>query len=400
MALLPVDEALSRVLEDAKPGPTEIVSLAAAGGRVLAEDVVAARDQPPFPASAMDGYAVRAADICNIPARLKMIGEAAAGRRFSGEVRSGEAVRIFTGAPLPKGADTVLIQENARRHEDGTIEVLDATDRGRHIRRAGLDFARGKTVLSAGRELDAAALSLAASANQPTLRVHPTPLVAILATGDELVPVGAEPGPDQIVSSNGFGIAEIVRRAGGLALDLGIAPDREHAIADALQSAQRAGAAVIVTIGGASVGDHDLIGKVAADLGMERAFYKLAMRPGKPLMAGRIGSAAMLGLPGNPVSAVVCAKLFMQPLIRAMQGLPPGPEPLQATLARDLPPEGDRQHYLRARLSPRDGLPAIEPFADQDSARLWLLAEADALLIRPAHDPARRAGERMGYLPL
>jgi len=393
MALLPVDEALSRVLADAKPGPSETVSLAEAGGRVLAEDVVAARDQPPFPASAMDGYAVRAADISIIPARLEVIGEAAAGRRFSGEVGSGEAVRIFTGAPVPEGADTVLIQENARRHEDGTIEVLDATDRGRHIRRAGLDFAQGKTVLPAGRELDAAALSLAASANRPALRVHPIPVVAILATGDELVPVGAEPGPDQIVSSNGFGIAEIVRRAGGRALDLGIAPDREDAIAKSIQHAHEGGAAVIVTIGGASVGDHDLVHKVLEAEGVELGFWKIAMRPGKPLMFGSLGSARVLGLPGNPVSALVCAHLFLAPLVSRLAGRPAVDPQREMKLGVDMDKNGDRQDYVRSRAERQGDEWIATPLEIQDSSMLSALAASDVLIVRPPEAPAAKAGD-------
>lgn len=393
MAMLPVDEALSRVLEGATPGPSETVSLDKAGGRVLAEDVAAARDQPPFPASAMDGYAVRAADISNIPARLRVIGEAAAGRRFSGQVGSGEAVRIFTGAPVPEGADTVLIQENARRDEDGTIEALDATDRGRHIRRAGLDFARGKTVLPAGRELDAAALSLAASANRPTIRVHPIPLVAILATGDELVPLGTDPGPDQIVSSNGFGVAEIVRRAGGLALDLGIAPDREGAIAKAVQSAQKAGAAVIVTIGGASVGDHDLVHKVLTAEGVDLGFWKIAMRPGKPLMFGRLGSARVLGLPGNPVSALVCAHLFLAPLVAKLAGRPAVDRHRDMKLAVDMESNGDRQDYVRSCATHQGDEWIATPLKLQDSSMLSALAASDVLIVRPPNAPAAKAGD-------
>ena len=233
MALLPVEDALARILADADPRPPETVPLAEAGGRILAEAVTAARDQPPFDASAMDGYAVRAADIAAPPARLRVVGEAAAGRRFEGEVGPGEAVRIFTGAPVPPGADTILIQENARRLDEATIEALDATGAGRHIRRAGLDFATGRIVLEAGRELDAAALSLAASANRPALSVHGMPVVAILATGDELVPPGTPPGPDQIVSSNNVGVSEIVRRAGGRSIDLGIAPELANVVSSA-----------------------------------------------------------------------------------------------------------------------------------------------------------------------
>ncbi len=390
--MISVEEARARVLALAPAPEPRQVALADALGRAMVAPALARLTQPPFDASAMDGYALRSADL---PGPLAVIGTAAAGQPWQGEASPGSAIRIFTGAPVPAGYDRVVMQEMVTR--DGDRITVAEPGGNPNIRPRGNDFAEGSEFLPR-RPLRPADLALLAAMNVPQVTVARRPRVAVLAGGDELVPPGSDPAPGQIISSNDLAIAALAREAGAEPLVLPLARDTEESLRD--RFAQAAGCDLIVTIGGASVGDHDLIGKVAADLGMERAFYKLAMRPGKPLMAGRIGSAAMLGLPGNPVSAVVCAKLFMQPLIRAMQGLPPGPEPLQATLARDLPPEGDRQHYLRARLSPGDGLPAIEPFADQDSARLWLLAEADALLIRPAHDPARRAGERMDYLPL
>lgn len=400
MALLPVEEALARILAGAEPKPAETVPLAEAGGRFLAADVTASRDQPPFDASAMDGYAVRAADIAATPARLRVTGEAAAGRRFSGQVGPGEAVRIFTGAPVPPGADTILIQENARRIDDSTLEALDATEAGRHIRRAGLDFAAGHTVLEAGRELDAAALSLAASANCPALPVHARPTVAILATGDELVPPGTPPGPDQIVSSNNVGVAEIVRRAGGLSVDLGIARDREADIGAAIARARDMGADVVVTIGGASVGDHDLVHEALSGQGMVLDFWKIAMRPGKPLMFGRLGEAFALGLPGNPVSALVCAHLFLAPLVAKLAGRPHSHDLRTMILGADMAENADRQDYVRARIETVDGEMVAMPLDLQDSSMLSALAAAEILIVRPPNAPPARRGDPCQVLML
>lgn len=393
MALLPVEDALSRILADARPKPAETVPLVQAGGRVLAADVTATRDQPPFDASAMDGYAVRAADIAQIPALLRVTGESAAGRRFAGQVGPGEAVRIFTGAPVPEGADTILIQENARRVDADTLEALDATEAGRHIRRAGLDFAAGRTVLKAGRELDAGALSLAASANCPSLPVHGLPTIAILATGDELVPPGTPPGPDQIVSSNNVGVAEIVRRAGGRPMDLGIARDSEAEIGAAIAQARDHGADVIVTIGGASVGDHDLVHKALTGQGMVLDFWKIAMRPGKPLMFGRLGEAFAIGLPGNPVSALVCAHLFLAPLVARLAGRVHADNLRTMRLGADMAANADRQDYVRARAVPVDGQMVAAPLDLQDSSMLSALAAANVLIIRPPNAPPAQKGD-------
>ena len=389
MSLLPVDEARALVLALAGAAATEDVDLQDAAGRVLIRDAVSRMTQPPFHAAAMDGYAVRAADL---PGTLKVVGESAAGRGWPGDLAPGQAIRIFTGAPVPAGANQVVMQEDARRGGDRvTIETtLDKP----HIRLAGNDFSAGET-LPAGRPLTARDIALLAAMNVPRVTVARRPRVAVLAGGDELVRPGETPAEGQIISSNDLAIAALAREAGASARILPLARDTESSLRAAFADA--ADADLIVTIGGASVGDHDLIGKVAADLGMDRAFHRIAIRPGKPLMAGRLGSSVILGLPGTPVSAVVTAVLFMQPLIRAMQGdAAPGPRVLIGTLGADLPPEGDRQHYLRARL---DG-DALTAFADQDSARLRVLAEADALMIRPAGDPARRAGEQIGYIPL
>jgi molybdopterin molybdotransferase len=354
--------------------------------------VLAQLTQPPFNAAAMDGYALRSAEL---PGPLDVVGSAAAGLAYAGKTPSGSAIRIFTGAPVPTGYDRVVMQEIVSRDGDR----ITVTDPGGNlnIRPLGNDFHAGAAFLPT-RPLRAADLALIAAMNVARVRVARRPRVAVLAGGDELVPPGSIPAPGQIISSNDIAIAALAREAGAEPLVLPLARDTEESLRG--RFAEAADCDLIVTIGGASVGDHDLVARVAADLGMRRSFYRLAMRPGKPLMAGRMGGCAMLGLPGNPVSAVVCAKLFMQPLLRAMQGLPPGPQLARARLAADLPPEGDRQHYLRARLAPGDALPLIAPFAEQDSARLWLLAEADALLLRPAHDPARKAGEIMEFLPL
>ncbi|TKT79386.1 gephyrin-like molybdotransferase Glp [Aquamicrobium sp. LC103] len=398
--LLPVDEALSRLLEGASPLPAEAVAIADAGGRVLAEDVKALRTQPPFDASAMDGYAVRADDISRVPARLAMIGESVAGRRFHGVVGEGEAVRIFTGAPVPEGADTVLLQEDARSIEEGVVETLEATRCGRNIRRAGLDFQIGETLLEAGRTLDPIALSLAAAANHPRLSVVRKPLVAILATGDELVPPGVEPGPDQIVASNVFGVAAIARSAGADVLDLGIAPDREEAIAATVGEALSAKADVVVTLGGASVGDHDLVRGVLTGLGMELSFWKIAMRPGKPLMSGRIGGHRVLGLPGNPVSSLVCAHLFLKPLVARLGGLAAEADIRDAVLSLPMKANDHRQDYVRAHVEPRDGKLVATPFSQQDSSMLKTMASANALIVRAPQAEAANAGDSCRVLLL
>lgn len=393
MSLLSVDEALDLVLGLAPPPRGEDVDVRDALGRVLLVDAVSSLTQPPFDSAAMDGYALRAADL---PGPLRIVGEAAAGRGWPGTLGAGEAVRIFTGAPVPKGADLVVMQEDTTR--DGDAVTVTQPQHRSNIRLSGNDFAAGDR-LAAGRRLSAADLALLAAMNVARVTVGRLPRVAVLAGGDELVRPGEIPGPGQIISSNDVAIAALAREAGGEPRILPLARDTEESLRAAF--ADTGSADLIVTIGGASVGDHDLIGRVAAGLGMERAFHRVAMRPGKPLMAGRLGTAAMLGLPGNPVSAIVTAVLFLQPLIRAMQGqAAPAPTIRHAVLGSDLPAEGNRQHYQRATLSHDARGTVIVPFADQDSARLSLLAQADALLIRPAGDPARQAGDAASYVPL
>ncbi|PZO66577.1 MAG: molybdopterin molybdenumtransferase MoeA [Paracoccus denitrificans] len=391
--MISVDEALTLVLSLAAPTGVEDIALQDADGRILARPATSRLTQPPFDAAAMDGYAIRYADRHD---SLTVVGEAAAGRAWDGLVAPGQAVRIFTGAPVPAGADMVVMQENVSR--DGqTIRLTDAADK-RNIRARGGDFAAGDTV-PAGSRLTAPIIGLLAAMNVPRVTVARAPKVAIIAGGDELVRVGQLPGPGQIISSNDLAVAALARAAGAEARIMPLARDTEDSLRHTFAEAEDAD--LIVTIGGASVGDHDLIAKVSEELGMDRAFHRIAMRPGKPLMAGRLGETVVLGLPGNPVSAIVCGILFMQPLIRSMQNdAAPGVVVRRASLARDLGPEGDRQHYLRARVTEGATLPVIEPFDDQDSARLSLLAQADALMIRPANDPARQAGEVVEWIAL
>lgn len=392
MALMPVPEALERLLDGAAPLPAETVAIDKAAWRVLASDIAALRTQPPFDASAMDGYAVRAADVASPPVSLKIVGEAPAGKGFKGQVGPGEAVRIFTGAPVPHGADAVLIQENARAVSPGVVEALEPVAVLRNIRRAGLDFREGEPLLEAGRVLDAAALSLAAAANHATLPVVSRPLVAILATGDELLPPGSVVGPDQIIASNAYGVAAIVERTGGVPLDLGIVRDDRSAIDSAVRRAIDAGADIIVTLGGASVGDHDLVREVLTSAGMSLDFWKIAMRPGKPLMFGRLGEVRVLGLPGNPVASLVCSHLFVAPLVARLAGRPYAVDLRDAVLGVGVNENDQREDYVRARAEWRDGRLVASPFPVQDSSMLRTLAEANILIVRPPFAPAAPAG--------
>ncbi|PYE88260.1 gephyrin-like molybdotransferase Glp [Phyllobacterium leguminum] len=392
MALLPVEEALARLLAGAAPLGEETIPLAQAGGRVLARPVIAHQTQPPFDASAMDGYAIRAADVLSVPVELKLIGESAAGKRFSGVVANGEAVRIFTGAPVPQGADTVLIQENTKRLAGDSIRVLQTVAQGRNIRRAGLDFAVGDVLLEPGRVLDPAALSLAAAANNAELHVVRQPKVAILATGNELVAPGENPGPDQIIASNTSGIAEIVRLNGGMSLDSGIVRDRIEDIETAIGTAIEMGADILVTSGGVSVGDHDLVHAALTRRGMKLDFWKIAMRPGKPLMSGILpGKVRVLGLPGNPVSSLICAHLFLAPLVCALSGRHYRPDIRAARLAIDLPANDSRRDHIRAEIAlAENGELVATPLPLQDSSMLSALARANGLIIRePDAQPAR-----------
>ena len=389
--MISVDAALGHLFALVAPLEVEEVPLAQAAGRVLARNVAAGRDQPPFDASAMDGYAV-----AGTPAPgsvLSVIGEAAAGHGFPGRVAPGEAVRIFTGAPLPEGASRVILQEDVTRAGE-RITLGETVGPSDNIRPMGGDFRKGE-VIPAPRRLRPADLALLASMNIARVPVHRRPEVALIATGDELVMPGETPGPDQIIASNGFGLKALFESHGAVARLLPIARDTRAALETVLGLAT--GNDLIVTIGGASVGDHDLVARLGPELGLERAFYKVAMRPGKPLMAGRMGDAAMVGLPGNPVSAMVCGQVFIAPMLRKMQGLGEARAPrLTARLAAPLPANGPREHYMRARLGP-EGITAEDR---QDSSLLSILAHADALLVRPPHDGERAAGEVVEYLPV
>lgn len=388
--MISVEDALARCFDLCTVLPSETVPLRHAAGRFMAEPAVARRDQPPFDASAMDGYAVmgdpKAGD------SFTVIGEAGAGHAFAGTVSAGVAVRIFTGAPVPQGATRVVIQEDVTR--DGTrITIKPNADSGTNIRPLGQDFRAGSSLPP--RLLRPNDLALLAAMNVAEVRATRRPVVAIIATGDELVMPGETPSPDQIIASNAFALSAMVEAAGGEARMLPIARDNVAELETVLGMTE--GADLIVTIGGASVGDHDLVGRVAESMGMERAFYKIAMRPGKPLMAGRLRGVPMLGLPGNPVSAIVCGHLFLIPMLRAMLGLgPKGPDIRQATLGIDLPANGPRAHYMRARLSGG----TITPFERQDSALITILTEADALLVRPVVEGPRRAGDTVDYIAL
>ena len=393
--LLPVPEALLRVLASApEPLPPETVPLAQARGRTLAHDLAALRTQPPFNASAMDGYALRAADLATIPATLKLIGASAAGHGFAGAVGPGEAVRIFTGAPVPEGADTVIIQENTTA-DDASVTILQTEPLGRNIRVAGLDFAEGDVLLARGTLLGPCELALAAAMNHATLPVTRRPRIALLATGDELVKPGDALGPDQIVTSNTNAVGAYAQAAGAEVIDLGIAGDTFEAIEAGIRAARDAGADVLVTLGGASVGDHDLVQTALANEGMELGFWRIAMRPGKPLMHGRIGDMRILGLPGNPVSAIVCGVLFLIPLIRALVGdRQAGADQTEAAvLGCDLAANDSREDYLRATLQAGTGLPVATPFGRQDSSMLRVLASSHCLVVRPPRAPAAKAGE-------
>jgi len=398
---MPVAEALARVLADAEPLAAEAVPLAQAHGRVLAADVAALRTQPPADVSAMDGYAVRAVDVAKAPVKLKLVGEVAAGHPFRGTVGAGEAARIFTGGVLPPGTDTIVIQENTVSEGDAVV-VTVASGKDKHVRVEGLDFKRGAVLLSKGRRLSDRDLALAAAMNHPTVPVHRCPKVALLATGDELVMPGGTPGFGQIVYSNGYATMALARREGCEVVDLGIVPDRLAETAAGVRRAREVGADILVTSGGASVGDYDLVREALAAEGLALSFWKVALRPGRPMMHGRLGPMHVLGLPGNPVSAYVCAVLFLVPLIRQLAGRSDvAPAPDTARLGRDLPANDERADYLRAVLTTgSDGIAVATPAPVQDSSMLMPLARADCLLVREPFAPAAKAGDRCSIIRL
>jgi molybdopterin molybdotransferase len=401
VALLPVAEALARVIEGAETLPAETVPLEQAEGRVLADDLVARRTQPPDDVSAMDGYAVRAEDVASAPARLRLIGEVAAGRPLAAALKAGETARIFTGGVLPQGGDTIVIQENTARDGDSVI-VNQPASRGKNVRIAGLDFRQGHVGLRKGRHLTGRDVALAAAMNHASVPVVRRPKVAIVATGDELVPPGTEPMPGQIVCSNVFALAAVARHAGAEVIDLGILPDALDETIAGVRRARAAGADVLLTSGGASVGDYDLVQPALAAEGLALAFWKVALRPGKPLLSGRLGAMRVLGLPGNPVSAYVCAVLFLVPLIRKLTGRPDfEPRLGRAVLGRALKANDERQDYLRATLARReDGSLVATPFPQQDSSMLVPLAAADCLVVRPPFAPAAADGTACEFVKL
>ncbi|HTT48074.1 MAG TPA: gephyrin-like molybdotransferase Glp [Pseudolabrys sp.] len=400
MPLMPVAEALKRVLADARALPDETVALNEAHGRVLTEDLSALRTQPPAAVSAMDGYAVRAADVAQAPVKLKLIGEVAAGHPFAGKVERGEAARIFTGGVMPVGADTVVIQEVTTRDGD-TVTIQKPTAKGRNVRACGIDFTQGEALLCKGRRLTDRDLMLAAAMNYPTLPVHRRPKIAVLGTGDELVAPGGKPTEGEIVYSNGFALMALARGEGTEVSDLGIAPDRVEDIAAAVRRARDWGADILLTSGGASVGEHDLVQRALASEGLALSFWRVALRPGRPMMHGRLGGMQVLGVPGNPVSSYVCAFLFLVPLIRRLAGrtdIEPIPEP--ARLGRDLPANDERADYMRATLAAGPDGPVATPLPNQDSSLMAPLAKADCLLIREPNAPFAAAGSPCVILKL
>jgi molybdopterin molybdotransferase len=396
--VISVEEALSRLLAPLEKLPLEQISIVDAIGRVLAEDVAARRTQPPFPVSAMDGYAVRAEDLAAVPVELRIVAEVPAGAGFGGHVGPGEAARIFTGAPMPAGTDTIVIQEDTERDGD-RVRVLEGAARGRYVRREGLDFGEGDVLLRAGRRLTARDIGLAAAMNRPWLFVHRRPRVGILSTGDEIVMPGDPIGPHQIVSSNSLSLAAFVAACGGIPVSVGNAPDDPAALRQV--AAATRGVDLLVTTGGASVGEHDLVRDVLGADGLELDFWQIAMRPGKPLMVGRYRGTPMVGLPGNPVSTLVCALLFLQPALDRLSGAASAEEAAPtARLGTALPKNDRRQDYLRSKLArAADGTLEVFPFDVQDSSMMRLLATADCLVVRPPQAPAIAAGATVPIVP-
>jgi len=401
VALLSVADALALVLAEAVPLPAEAVTLAEANGRVLAADLRAMLTQPPADVSAMDGYAVRGADVATAPVHLTVVGEVAAGRPFDREIGPGEAARIFTGGVLPRGADTIVIQEVTTREGDVVI-IKRRETKGRYVRPQGFDFKAGTVLLARGHRLTARDIALAGAMNHAHVPLHRRPRMAVLATGDELVAPGTPPAPGQIVSSNSIALMLIGNREGAETLDLGVAPDRLDATIAAVRRAKEAGADVLVTTGGASAGDYDFVQQALEAEGVTLSFWKVAMRPGKPLMHGRLAGMHVLGLPGNPVSSYVCAALFLVPLLRRLAGREDISLPVaQAVLGRALPANDERAEYMRAKLTTSpDGILVATPFPQQDSSLLLPLAHADCLVIRPPFAQAAEPGTDCDILNL
>jgi molybdopterin molybdotransferase len=393
MKLLPVDDARARMLAEVAPLEPEAVAIEATIGRVLAEDVAAVRDQPPFAASAMDGWAVRAADT---PGLLRIVGESAAGHGFPRTVQPGEVVRIFTGAALPAGCDAMIIQEDATR--DGESVAVPGVESGHYIRPAGGDFKAGATLLARGTRIDPWRLSLAAAAGRAELQVARRPKVALFSTGEEIVEAPAKPGPFQIYDSGSRALEALLAGWGAEVHRARPVKDELEATVYALRYAD---GDLVVTVGGASVGDHDLVRAAAEALGLDLKVASVAVRPGKPTFFGTLSDGRrLLGLPGNPASALVCAELFLKPLIAAYQGAEPGPAMLAARLAEPLPANGPREHWMRAKLTFEGGQVTAQPYRDQDSSLVSVFAVSDALLRRAAGVPAAEAGAVVEVLPL
>jgi len=395
--MLSVAEAVARVVAAFKTCASEGVPIAATEGRVLGEDAVAKSDQPPAPMSAMDGYALRARDIGGIPKELNVIGEAPAGKPFAGSIASGEAVRIFTGGVVPDGADTIVIQEDTEKAENKVV-IKQAPRPGQHVRAGGLDFRNGETLLRKGHRLSARDIALLAAADFGTLNVVCKPRIALVATGDELVRPGEPRGPGDVVASSTYALAAFAEKWGGTALDLGILPDKVEAFAQLPATAKNAD--LIVTQGGASVGDHDLVQRALKPFGFELDFWKIAMRPGKPLIFGRLNNTPLLGLPGNPVSAMICAILFLRPAIAAMLGMKYTPIMTKIRLSTPLKANGARQDYIRTRIISQDGTLSAEPFSLQDSAMQKIFAQSDGLIVRPPHALPAAEGDKVDVLLL
>ncbi len=395
---LTVDEALNRILSGVEPTPDEDVGLHEAAGRTIAEPLIARLTQPPFDASAMDGYAVRKDDVAHLPVTLEMIGEAAAGHPFAGAVERGQAVRIFTGAPLPEGSDAIVIQENTNR-DGNAIRIKEGTPDPAHVRPRGGDFSAGQQIIAPGTQLLPRHIALAAAMGHSQLKVHRKPVVAILSTGDELVEPGTTPNPGQIVASNSYALSAMVDSAGGRPRLLGIAGDT---LADLQTKLEKAGDAdVVVTIGGASVGEHDLVEKALTSSGFELDFWKIAMRPGKPLMFAQRQPQRAIGVPGNPVSAIICSRIFVIPLIASLSGRRPNTtNPHEARLTAPLQRNGPRQHFMRASLKSSAEGHVVTPAKSQDSSLLSILAKSNALIVRAPGAPALKAGAKVTVLPI
>lgn len=394
--MISVSEALSRIFEISRHLETEVIPLSHAAGRILSEDVSAKLTQPPFASSAMDGYAVINAE-AQPGMQLRVTGESAAGSRFDGSLNSGEAIRIFTGAPVPEGADGILIQEDTKRDGD-IITIQENRDQKTYIRPAGGDFKLGDTV-KAPRRLSAADIALLASMNIAEVPVCRKPIVALIPTGNELVAPGDTPGPDQIISSNNYGLKALLEQQGATCRLLPIARDTIESLTFTLDLCK--GVDLIVTLGGASVGDHDLVQSVAKDKGLKVDFYKVAMQPGKPLMAGLLNGTPMVGLPGNPVSSMVCGHIFLRPMIDVMLGFPAAALPRETgKLTADIKANRHREHYMRASVARTENGWEVIPFTRQDSALLSVLGQSNALLVRPPHDPEHETGDNIQFILL